>query len=64
MAIADVFDALTSRRPYRNPSSPEEAFALLEAGIGKHYDGEAVAAFKRFFFRKKMKGQDPEEGER
>ena len=64
MAVADVFDALTSHRPYRNPSSPEEAFAFLEEGVGKHYDGEVVAAFKRFFFREKMKGQDPKEGAR
>lgn len=62
MAVADVFDALTSFRPYRNPSSPEEAFAELDAGIGKHYDGEVVAAFKRFFFRKKMKLQDTTAG--
>ena len=51
VAVADVFDALTSQRPYRNPASPEEAFAFLEDGVGKHYDGEVVAAFKRFFFR-------------
>ena len=62
MAVADVFDALTSLRPYRDPSPPEEAFAMLEAGIGKHYDGEVVAAFKRFFFRAKKKSQVPTAG--
>jgi HD-GYP domain-containing protein (c-di-GMP phosphodiesterase class II) len=54
MAVADVFDALTSQRPYRSPSTPEEAFAVLEEGVGKHFDGEVVAAFKRYFYKKKQ----------
>jgi len=58
MAVADVFDALTSDRPYRRPSTPEEAFALLEKGIGTHFDGEVVAAFKKFFYKRRAKGQE------
>jgi len=61
MAVADVFDALTSHRPYRNPSSPEEAFAILDQGIGSHFDGEVVVAFKRYFFQRREGGRRIEE---
>ncbi|MDH7499123.1 MAG: two-component system response regulator, partial [candidate division NC10 bacterium] len=62
MAVADVFDALTSERPYRKPSTAEEAFALLEQGIGKHFDGEVVAAFKRYFYKAQAREKEEVEG--
>jgi HD-GYP domain-containing protein (c-di-GMP phosphodiesterase class II) len=37
-AITDVFDALTSRRPYKEPFSFEETMQILEQGRGKHFD--------------------------
>ncbi len=37
-AIADVFDALTSRRPYKTPFPLEKAVELLEQGRGTHFD--------------------------
>lgn len=37
-AIADVFDALTSRRPYKEPFSFEEAMQILAQGRGTHFD--------------------------
>jgi HD-GYP domain-containing protein (c-di-GMP phosphodiesterase class II) len=37
-AIADVFDALTSRRPYKEPLSYDETMKILEAGRGQHFD--------------------------
>jgi len=37
-AIADVFDALTSRRPYKEPWSFEQAVAYLQEQSGKHFD--------------------------
>lgn len=37
-AIADVFDALTSRRPYKEPLSYEETMKILEAGRSQHFD--------------------------
>jgi len=58
MAVADVFDALTSDRPYRKPTTQEEAFAILEGGVGKHFDGEVVAAFKRYFSKRQAKEQE------
>jgi len=37
-AIADVFDALTSRRPYKEPLSFDETMQILESGRNKHFD--------------------------
>jgi len=44
-AIADVFDALTSRRPYKEPFSVEKAFAIIREGRGSHFDPDVVDAF-------------------
>ncbi len=44
-AIADVFDALTSKRPYREPLSLDEALSIIAAGRGSHFDPEVVDAF-------------------
>lgn len=38
VAIADVFDALTSIRPYKKPWSFEEAMAFIEKEKGEHFD--------------------------
>ncbi len=38
MAIADVFDALVSPRVYKSPMSYEEAYQLIEEGIGSQFD--------------------------
>lgn len=46
-AIADVFDALTSKRPYKEPFSYEKSVAILEAGAGTHFDPELLKAFFR-----------------
>ncbi len=43
VAIADVFDALTSERPYKSAYSFEEALELIKAGSGQHFDPEIVA---------------------
>ena len=45
MAIADVYDALTSRRPYKKPFPHAEAAALIVAGRGGHFDPDLVDAF-------------------
>lgn len=44
-AIADVFDALTTDRPYRKALSTEEAFELILKGKGSHFDPDLVDAF-------------------
>ena len=45
MAIADVYDALISRRVYKEPMPHEQAIAQIEAGRGKHFDPDVVDAF-------------------
>lgn len=45
VAVADVFEALTSFRPYRDPMSNEEAIAIIRDGDGSHFDPKIVAAF-------------------
>lgn len=45
VAIADVFDALTSVRPYKPAWSVEEAVALIRSESGRHFDPEVAAAF-------------------
>jgi putative two-component system response regulator len=45
VAVADVFDALTSVRPYKPAWSVADAVAELERGVGSHFDPRVVAAF-------------------
>ncbi|MBI3271793.1 MAG: HD domain-containing protein [Planctomycetes bacterium] len=45
VAVADVFDALTSRRCYKPPFSSESAVQIICEGAGKHFDPRVVAAF-------------------
>lgn len=45
MAIADVYDALISRRVYKEPLSHAAAVARIQAGAGTHFDPELVAGF-------------------
>ena len=45
VAVSDVFDALTIRRPYKEPFSPERAVAILREGNGKHFDPRVLEAF-------------------
>jgi len=45
-AITDVFDALTSRRPYKEPLSFGEAMQILEQGSGSHFDPALLDAFR------------------
>lgn len=47
VAVADVYDALTSDRPYRAALSPERALEYLTAEAGHTLDARVVAAFLR-----------------
>jgi GAF domain-containing protein len=49
IAVADVFDALTVKRHYRDPMPLDEVIALLEAGRDTQFDGAVIDAFKRFY---------------
>ena len=45
MAVADVFDALVSKRSYKDGLSYEKAMEIIEAGSGSHFDPAIVHAF-------------------
>ncbi len=45
-ALADVFDALTSERPYKKAWSVEAALGYIEANRGKHFDPRLVDLFQ------------------
>ncbi len=45
MAVADVFDALVSRRCYKEPFSFEKAMEIIKEGAGQHFDPTIVAVF-------------------
>lgn len=48
-AVADVYDALTTDRPYRIAMTPYEAMKILNSGIGDHFDPDVLTAFIRKF---------------
>ena len=43
--IVDVFDALTSKRPYKEPYSYEKSVPILKDGYNKRFDGELLNLF-------------------
>jgi len=43
--VADVYDALTTARPYRGPLSQAEAIEILERGAGTQWDPEVIRVF-------------------
>jgi len=60
VAVADVFDALTSLRPYREALTAGEALDYLQAGVGTLFDGDCVDALIRAY----AKGSIETENER
>ncbi len=51
LAVADVFEAITSKRHYRGPMPLKEAFAVLESSRGTHFEPRIVDAFLRYYER-------------
>ena len=45
-AVVDVFDALTARRPYKEPMSCDAALAVLAEGRGSHFDPRLLDVFR------------------
>jgi putative two-component system response regulator len=45
VSVADVYDALTSNRPYRAARPEEEALTIIQATVGSHFDPRVHAAF-------------------
>ncbi len=44
-ALADVFDALTSRRPYKEAFSVEKSLSIIQENSGSHFDPQVVDSF-------------------
>ncbi len=51
LAVADVFDAVTFKRYYRNPMTAAEALEMITAEIGSHFDKDCVEALQRVIER-------------
>ena len=51
LSVADVYDSLTSDRPYRKAMSPFEAKEVIVRGAGSDFDPVIVAAFTEAFRR-------------
>jgi HD-GYP domain-containing protein (c-di-GMP phosphodiesterase class II) len=49
VAVGDAFDAMTTRRPYRESRPPEDAMVELRRVAGTQLDPEAVEAFVSAF---------------
>ena len=49
LAVADVYDSLTSDRPYRKAMSPFDAKDIIEKGSGTEFDPKVVEAFLKVF---------------
>lgn len=47
IAVADVFDALTSNRIYRRKMLPSEAIAIIDKGDDKQFDAKVMESFRR-----------------
>lgn len=47
VAVCDVYDALTSRRPYKRAMTHSESRAIILSGAGQKFDPEIIAAFLR-----------------
>lgn len=49
VAVADVFDALTTKRIYKPALGIEQSLNIISEGSGRHFDPELVDAFQRAF---------------
>ncbi|TWT89469.1 HD domain-containing phosphohydrolase [Stieleria varia] len=49
VAVADVYDALRSHRPYKEPFSVQRSLEIIREGAGSHFDPAVVHAFLECF---------------
>lgn len=49
ISVADAWDAMSSRRPYREMLSPDEIFEELESEAGWHFDPRVIACLRALF---------------
>jgi putative nucleotidyltransferase with HDIG domain len=59
-AVADMYDAVTTERPYRGPMDPEEALALLRSEAGRLLDPNVVQALASIQYEwERRRAQEP-----
>ena len=66
LALGDVYDALTSKRCYKEAFSHEKSRAIIEEGRGSHFDPDVVLAFfemEEEFKKIRQEHKDPEQSE-
>lgn len=51
LCVADVYDALTTDRPYRNAFETRDALRLMQADTGRQFDPEVLAVFMRMMHK-------------
>jgi len=56
LGVADVFDSLTSDRPYRTAMAPESAVGIIKEGSGTQFDPKVVEAFLKVMAQKEVEG--------
>ena len=49
-AVSDVYDAVTSHRPYKAAAPPHVAVSIISSGSGTSFDADVVATFRRIVF--------------
>lgn len=57
IAVADVFEALTAKRHYRNPAPFETAIQMIRKDSGRHFDPDVVDAFLRYLNKQKKQSK-------
>ena len=60
LAVADVYDAITSDRPYRRGLPPRDAAVRISDGAGTQFDPDVVAAFADAFRNRRIPVSVPE----
>ncbi len=58
IAVADMYDAITTPRPYRSALSEEDALLLMQVEVGTHLDAACFSAFQAY--REKISGIENE----
>lgn len=58
LTIADCFDAMTARRPYKQPNSISYAVAELQANSGTQFDPALVSEFVQLIYDGKISVTD------
>jgi putative two-component system response regulator len=59
VAVADVFDALTHQRPYKDPWPIDEAIREIESQSGLQFDPQVVAALRQIVEEEEHDDDDP-----